>query len=164
MYSNLKLTSAQQNVVQFFGFDFSKAELVKFLSNAIKIRLSMIQPYLDQWPQAMALLSKPSNAPQALSNLMTLVDDICFHAGDRSIDVRRNQTTSTRSRRVVICCNLMYFYFTDSMVHQTNRLGHDLQIQRIAFAARQIARVQRHVEFREKGRRRMRETRHDARE
>lgn len=49
----------------------------------------MLQPYLNQWPQAIALLSKPSNAPHALSNLMTLVDDICYHAGDRSIDVSK---------------------------------------------------------------------------
>lgn len=68
---------------------FSKAELVKFLSTTIKTRLLMIQPYLNQWPQAIALLSKPSNAPNALSNLMTLVDDICYHAGDRSIDVSK---------------------------------------------------------------------------
>lgn len=74
--------------VNIFLSNFSKAELVKFLSSAIKTRLSMIEPYLSQWPQAIALLSKPSNAPHALSNLMTLVDDICYHAGDRSIDVR----------------------------------------------------------------------------
>lgn len=61
---------------------------MKFLSNTIKTRLLMLEPYLNQWPQAIALLSKPSNAPSALSHLMTLVDDICYHAGDRSIDVR----------------------------------------------------------------------------
>jgi len=66
----------------------SKAELAAFLSNAIKTRLLMLQPYLNQWPQAIALLSKPSNAPHALSNLMTLVNDVCYYAGDRSIDTR----------------------------------------------------------------------------
>ncbi|XP_025416082.1 ubiquinone biosynthesis protein COQ9, mitochondrial isoform X2 [Sipha flava] len=66
----------------------TKPELVRFLSVTIKTRLLMLQPYLNQWPQAMALLSKPSNAPRALSNLMTLVDAICYHAGDRSIDTR----------------------------------------------------------------------------
>nr|BAH71587.1 ACYPI001648 [Acyrthosiphon pisum] len=66
----------------------SKAELTVFLTNAIKTRLLMLQPYLNQWPQAIALLSKPSNAPQALSNLMTLVNDVCYYAGDRSIDTR----------------------------------------------------------------------------
>jgi len=68
-------------------FDYSKAELAAFLSNAIKTRLLMLQPYLNQWPQAIALLSKPSNAPHALSNLMTLVNDVCYYAGDRSIEV-----------------------------------------------------------------------------
>lgn len=69
-------------------FDCSKAELNAFLTNAIKTRLLMLEPYLNQWPQAIALLSKPSNAPHALSNLMTLVNDVCYYAGDRSIDVR----------------------------------------------------------------------------
>lgn len=50
------------------------------------------------------------------------------------------------------------------MVHQANRLGYRLQIQRIAFVARQITRVQGYVEFREKSGRGMRETGHDARE
>ncbi|XP_027854280.2 ubiquinone biosynthesis protein COQ9, mitochondrial [Aphis gossypii] len=66
----------------------SKAELNAFLTNAIKTRLLMLEPYLNQWPQAIALLSKPSNAPHALSNLMTLVNDVCYYAGDRSIDTR----------------------------------------------------------------------------
>ncbi|XP_060865691.1 ubiquinone biosynthesis protein COQ9, mitochondrial isoform X2 [Metopolophium dirhodum] len=66
----------------------SKAELTAFLTNAIRTRLLMLQPYLNQWPQAIALLSKPSNAPHALSNLMTLVNDVCYYAGDRSIDTR----------------------------------------------------------------------------
>ncbi|XP_050429208.1 ubiquinone biosynthesis protein COQ9, mitochondrial isoform X3 [Adelges cooleyi] len=65
-----------------------KPELIEFLSSAIQTRLLMIEPYLSQWPEAMALLSKPSNATKAVSNLMTLVDDICYHAGDRSIDTR----------------------------------------------------------------------------
>ncbi|VVC33058.1 Hypothetical protein CINCED_3A022066 [Cinara cedri] len=66
----------------------NNAELVKFLASTIQTRLLMLQPYLNQWPQAIALLSKPSNAPHALSNLMTLVNDICYYAGDRSIDTR----------------------------------------------------------------------------
>jgi hypothetical protein len=49
----------------------------------------------------MALLSKPSNAPRALSNLMTLVDAICYHAGDRSIDVRNIQIPILRTRIIV---------------------------------------------------------------
>lgn len=47
----------------------------------------MIVPYLDRWSEAMVLLSLPRNVPTSLANLLTLVDDICFYAGDRSVDV-----------------------------------------------------------------------------
>ncbi|XP_050534514.1 ubiquinone biosynthesis protein COQ9, mitochondrial isoform X2 [Daktulosphaira vitifoliae] len=83
--SNKKLAQLLQNgELKCSGQD--KKELVNFLTSTIQTRLLMIHPYLKQWPQAMALLSKPSNAPRTLYNLMTLVDDICFYAGERSID------------------------------------------------------------------------------
>ena len=47
----------------------------------------MIQPYLSFWPQALAAMSLPPNGPKSIANLLTLVDDICYHAGDRSVDV-----------------------------------------------------------------------------
>lgn len=90
---------------------YSKSELVRFLSVTIKTRLLMLQPYLNQWPQAIALLSKPSNAPHALSNLMTLVDDICYHAGDRSIDVRK----PTNINRHLASCGLLVPHYSFMM-------------------------------------------------
>lgn len=60
----------------------------KFVAKAVEIRLRMIEPYKDSWPQALALMSLPPNVPVSLSNLLTMVDDICYYAGDRSVDVR----------------------------------------------------------------------------
>ncbi|ELU02687.1 hypothetical protein CAPTEDRAFT_155867 [Capitella teleta] len=57
-----------------------------FISGAVESRLRMLIPYLDVWPQAMALFALPQNSPEALNNLKTLCDDIWFHAGDRSTD------------------------------------------------------------------------------
>lgn len=54
---------------------------------AIETKLRMIIPYKKNWPQAMALMTLPPNVPTALANLVTLVDDICYYTGDRSIDV-----------------------------------------------------------------------------
>ncbi|KAK2585346.1 hypothetical protein KPH14_010026 [Odynerus spinipes] len=54
---------------------------------AIQIRLRMVIPYKKQWPQAIALMSLPPNVPTALANLITLVDDICYYTGDRSVDI-----------------------------------------------------------------------------
>lgn len=56
--------------------------------NAVETRLRMVIPYKKTWPQALALMSLPPNVPKSLANLLTLVDDICYYAGDRSVDVR----------------------------------------------------------------------------
>lgn len=59
----------------------------QFVEEALKHRLHMIIPYLSKWPQAIAIMSLPPNVPQALATLLTFVDDICYYAGDRSVDV-----------------------------------------------------------------------------
>lgn len=60
----------------------------EYVARAIKLRLQMIEPYIDTWPQAQAVMTLPQNVPTSLAQLLTLVDDICYHAGDRSVDVR----------------------------------------------------------------------------
>jgi len=57
-----------------------------FIRNAIEMRLRMILPYIDTWPQAMGIQTLPQNAPESWSNLMNLSDEIWYHAGDRSTD------------------------------------------------------------------------------
>lgn len=51
------------------------------------LRLNMLKPYAHRWPEAVAILAYPSNAPTALHHLSTIVDDIWYFAGDRSSDV-----------------------------------------------------------------------------
>lgn len=58
----------------------------KFIENAIMTRLLMIEPYKDSWPKAMAIQALPNNVPNCLATLLSLVDDICYHSGDRSVD------------------------------------------------------------------------------
>lgn len=65
-----------------------KKTLETQLQDAVKIRLKMVIPYKKTWPQALALMTLPPNVPKSLANLLTLVDDICYYAGDRSVDVR----------------------------------------------------------------------------
>lgn len=60
-----------------------------FLVQSVRQRLEMIVPYKKHWPQAMALNAQPPNASTALAQVLTLVDDICFYSGDRSVDVSR---------------------------------------------------------------------------
>ncbi|XP_029160729.1 ubiquinone biosynthesis protein COQ9, mitochondrial [Nylanderia fulva] len=55
--------------------------------DAVETRLRMVIPYKKTWPQALAIMTLPPNVPTALANLLTLVDDICYYAGDRSVDI-----------------------------------------------------------------------------
>lgn len=57
------------------------------IAYAVETRLRMIEPYLSHWPQALAIMTLPPNVPTSLANLLTLVDDIWYYAGDRSVDV-----------------------------------------------------------------------------
>uniref|UniRef100_A0A0A1XQ97 Ubiquinone biosynthesis protein n=1 Tax=Zeugodacus cucurbitae TaxID=28588 RepID=A0A0A1XQ97_ZEUCU len=57
-----------------------------FLVRAVRTRLEMIVPYKSQWSQALALIALPQNAATSLAQVLTLVDDICYYAGDRSVD------------------------------------------------------------------------------
>ncbi|KAJ8977185.1 hypothetical protein NQ317_018066 [Molorchus minor] len=58
----------------------------QFAEKAIEARLKMTIPYISKWPQAIAIMSLPPNVPNALATLLTMVDDICYYAGDRSVD------------------------------------------------------------------------------
>ncbi|XP_058456689.1 ubiquinone biosynthesis protein COQ9, mitochondrial-like [Malaya genurostris] len=58
----------------------------EFARRAIELRLRMLIPYIKQWPQALGIMTLPPNVPNALASMLTLVDDICYYAGDRSVD------------------------------------------------------------------------------
>lgn len=60
---------------------------LEFLVRFVRLRLEMIVPFKSQWPQALALIAMPQNASTALAQVLTLVDDICYYSGDRSVDV-----------------------------------------------------------------------------
>jgi ubiquinone biosynthesis protein COQ9 len=64
----------------------TKTDPIGFAKETLKCRLSMLKPYLKTWPQAMALMGLPQNASKSLANLLTMVDDICYYSGDRSVD------------------------------------------------------------------------------
>lgn len=64
----------------------SGSKIRPFIRRAVETRLKMITPYIEKWPQAMAMMALPQNAPEAFSNLLNLTDDIWFYAGDTSTD------------------------------------------------------------------------------
>ncbi|GAM22978.1 hypothetical protein SAMD00019534_061530, partial [Acytostelium subglobosum LB1] len=52
----------------------------------IKVRLSMITPYLNRWAEAMQLLAHPSNLTTSAPSMASLVDEIWHLVDDRSTD------------------------------------------------------------------------------
>lgn len=59
----------------------------QFVCWALKQRLEKLDPHVKTWPQALAIMTLPPNVPTSLANMLTLVDDICYYSGDRSINV-----------------------------------------------------------------------------
>ncbi|XP_057309198.1 ubiquinone biosynthesis protein COQ9-B, mitochondrial-like [Hydractinia symbiolongicarpus] len=58
-----------------------------FIEEAVKMRLKMIIPYIDTWPQALTLLASPIAVADCLENGANMVDEIWYHAGDVSTDM-----------------------------------------------------------------------------
>ncbi|XP_039504037.1 ubiquinone biosynthesis protein COQ9, mitochondrial [Pimephales promelas] len=77
--------SEQHNLVQLGQAE--PKETAEFLKDAVEMRLRMLVPYIDTWPQAMSILLLPHNSPDSLKHLSTMVDDIWYYAGDRSTDM-----------------------------------------------------------------------------
>ncbi|KAF9170183.1 Ubiquinone biosynthesis protein coq9, mitochondrial [Mortierella sp. AD011] len=50
-------------------------------------RLGMVAPYIDRWPEALAIMGQPSNVPMSLNHLGKIVDEIWHLAGDTSADM-----------------------------------------------------------------------------
>ena len=51
------------------------------------LRLNMNKPYIQKWPEALAIMARPSNVTMSLKHLGDIADDIWYFAGDKSPDV-----------------------------------------------------------------------------
>ncbi|KAF7731598.1 Ubiquinone biosynthesis protein coq9, mitochondrial [Apophysomyces ossiformis] len=51
------------------------------------MRIQMMQPFIKRWPDALAVMARPSNIPMSLKHLGDIADDIWYYAGDRSPDM-----------------------------------------------------------------------------
>ncbi|KAL4858469.1 Ubiquinone biosynthesis protein COQ9 [Chlorella vulgaris] len=56
------------------------------LRTALQLRLCMLEPVIQTWPQALALLAQPEAAPRSLQLAFDLADSIWHAAGDTSTD------------------------------------------------------------------------------
>ncbi|ORY51807.1 ubiquinone biosynthesis protein COQ9 [Rhizoclosmatium globosum] len=67
--------------------NFESMRVPQKIKAGVLIRLGLLKPYLHQWPDALALMAMPQNAPHSLHNLGLLVDEIWHVTGDRSTDM-----------------------------------------------------------------------------
>lgn len=86
------------------------------LKRALRLRLQMNEPYLSTWHQALAVMALPQNVPTSLAQLLTLVDDICHYAGDRSVDVRLSVFKRCGYQRAMLCNEMENLLFFHSLV------------------------------------------------
>lgn len=75
----------QHKLVQLGQVEKKKTD--EFLRDAVEVRLKMLIPYIEKWPQAMGILLLPQNIPESLKHLTNMVDDIWYYAGDKSTDI-----------------------------------------------------------------------------
>ena len=68
------------------SFSLPRLKGSRLLHSSVEHRLRMLIPYLNKWPQAMALKGFPSNIPSSVEMLALMVDDMWYWAGDRSTD------------------------------------------------------------------------------
>ncbi|BES96176.1 ubiquinone biosynthesis protein COQ9 [Nesidiocoris tenuis] len=87
-YKTSNHTLAQRMAAETQDSEREKRSTKVFITKAIEERLRMIGPYIDHWPEALGLMSLPPNIPTSLANLLTLVDDICYYAGDKDVDLK----------------------------------------------------------------------------
>lgn len=81
--SNRELADYLEGLIE-AGEITSKNKLVR---EALLYRLQLTQPYIQHWPEAMAVMTfNPTYAVQAIENLLRLCDEIWYQLGDKSID------------------------------------------------------------------------------
>lgn len=81
-----KKASAEERFVQ-SDEEITEARMTEKLAAAVQMRLQMIVPYIDTWPQAMAVAAMPPNSMHTLQIHAVLMDTIWGHVGDQAQSV-----------------------------------------------------------------------------
>ncbi|XP_051979116.1 ubiquinone biosynthesis protein COQ9-B, mitochondrial-like isoform X2 [Xyrauchen texanus] len=114
-------------------------ETAQFLRDVVEMRLRMLTPYIDTWPQAMSILLLPHNIPDSLKHLSTMVDDIWYYAGDRSTDLnwytRRAALTGIYNTTELVMVQDSSPDFEDTWAFLNNRIK---DVVNIANTAKQV--------------------------
>lgn len=119
------------------GMDLSSTKVTAKVRLGVMLRLERLKPYISKWPEALALMALPHNAPTALINLGELCDEIWFSAGDRSHDMN---WYSKRALLAGVYTSTELFMTQDKTpgFEETERFL-DRRLQDVAFVGRSMA-------------------------
>ncbi|GJQ70855.1 hypothetical protein Trydic_g777 [Trypoxylus dichotomus] len=130
--SNQKLVKYMKEKIENVAKHNSPGE---FVEDAVKHRLKMIIPFLSRWPQAIAIMALPPNVQNALASQLTMVDDICYYAGDRSVDfswyARRLALAAIYKATELYMIQDKSADFVESWNFLNNRLTEAIQLQNL---------------------------------
>jgi len=84
---NMELVEYLQEMAEMQNNPETKIPVPQFIRNAVEFRLRMLIPYIQVWPQGLALLHSPMVIKDTVSISTKMVDDIWYYAGDRSTDI-----------------------------------------------------------------------------
>ena len=113
--------------------DFNDLRIPQKINFAVKTRLELLTPYIDKWPQAMALGLKPQNLTTTLGQLHSISDEIWYLAGDKSKDYNWYTKRALLTNVYVLTETFMItdksenfqatWEFLDRRVEDTSKLG-----------------------------------------
>ena len=113
--------------------DFNDLRIPQKINFAVKTRLELMTPYIEKWPQAMALGLKPQNLTTTLGQLHSISDEIWYLAGDKSKDYNWYTKRALLTNVYVLTETFMItdksenfqatWEFLDRRVEDTSKLG-----------------------------------------
>jgi len=85
-YQRCNEEMAERLAEQVAAMEPGELKIRTFVVEAMKMRLQMLEPYIDNWAEAMGIMALPQNALKGWSNLGDLADEIWYQTGDTSTD------------------------------------------------------------------------------
>lgn len=118
-------------------------DVTECLGGAVRARLEMVLPYIDTWPQAMAIAALPPNSVRTLQLHAELMDLIWTHTGD---DSRSAEWFSRRVALGAVYAATELHLLTDSTPQQEATWSFlNGRLQEASFVGTQLRDVERNV-------------------
>ncbi|KAI9102059.1 COQ9-domain-containing protein [Phlyctochytrium arcticum] len=125
--------------------DLPNMKVTAKIRTACLIRLKLTQPYISRWPEALAIMAQPQNLSMSLGNLESLVDEMWYLAGDRSVDM--NWYSKRTLLAGVFTSTELYMTQDRSINFEETSKFLDRRLQDVAFVGKSFSQVSNYVAF-----------------